>query len=170
MHLLMQHLRWTWAINSAEFTQKNVELAVTVYPGMFTDTNSWRIQSTKPQRSWHLQLRKHGHCQLRRWDTYNWPRHFGRCGYFTTKKNQWTEHLVEYPVIAFRSDAANMNRLLNSAVIWRSFNDNNIFYFGHSFLVNFCTRCCTLCGNCHVHLYLFSRINYSCLASPFIQL
>ena len=26
-------------------------------------------------------------------------------------KNQWTEHLVEYPVIAF-IDAANVNRLL----------------------------------------------------------
>ena len=28
-------------------------------------------------------------------------------------KNQWTEHLVEYPVIAF-IDTANVNRFLNS--------------------------------------------------------
>ena len=50
MHLLMQHLRWTMAMNSAEFTRKTVELAVTVYPGMFTDANCWRIQSTKPEQ------------------------------------------------------------------------------------------------------------------------
>ena len=31
-------------------------------------------------------------------------------------KNQWTEHLVEYPVIAF-IDAANVNRFLNSTVM-----------------------------------------------------
>ena len=31
-------------------------------------------------------------------------------------KNQWTEHLVEYPVIAF-IDAANVIRLLNSTVM-----------------------------------------------------
>ena len=29
---------------------ENVELAVTFYPGMFTDTNCWRIQLTKPER------------------------------------------------------------------------------------------------------------------------
>ena len=40
-------------------------------------------------------------------------------------KNQWTEHLVEYPVIY----VANVNRLLNSTVIWRLFNDNEIFLF-----------------------------------------
>ena len=33
------------------FYAKNIELAVTVYSGMSTDTNSWRIQSTKPPRS-----------------------------------------------------------------------------------------------------------------------
>ena len=32
-------------------------------------------------------------------------------------KNQWTEHLVEYTVIAF-IDAANVNRFLNSTVMW----------------------------------------------------
>ena len=31
-------------------------------------------------------------------------------------KNQWTEHLVEYPVIAFIG-AANVNRFLNSTVM-----------------------------------------------------
>ena len=31
-------------------------------------------------------------------------------------KNQWTEHLVEYPVVAF-IDAANVNRFLNSTVM-----------------------------------------------------
>ena len=31
-------------------------------------------------------------------------------------KNQWTEHLVEYPVIAF-IDAANVNRFLNNTVM-----------------------------------------------------
>ncbi len=31
-------------------------------------------------------------------------------------KNQWPEHLVEYPVIAF-IDAANVNRLLNGRVM-----------------------------------------------------
>ena len=31
-------------------------------------------------------------------------------------KNQWIEHLVEYPVIAF-IDAANVNRFLNSTVM-----------------------------------------------------
>ena len=31
-------------------------------------------------------------------------------------KNQWTEHFVEYPVIAF-IDAANVNHILNSAVM-----------------------------------------------------
>ena len=31
-------------------------------------------------------------------------------------KNQWSEHLVEYPVIAF-IDAANVIRLLNSSVM-----------------------------------------------------
>ena len=31
-------------------------------------------------------------------------------------RNQWTEHLVEYPVVAF-IDAANVNRFLNSTVI-----------------------------------------------------
>ena len=40
-------------------------------------------------------------------------------------KNQWTEHLVEYPVVY----VANVNRLLNSAVMWRLFNDNEIFLF-----------------------------------------
>ena len=33
------------------FYAKNVELAVTVYSGMSTNTNIWRIQSTKPPRS-----------------------------------------------------------------------------------------------------------------------
>ena len=33
------------------FYAKNVELAVTVYSGMSTDTNCWRIQSPKPPRS-----------------------------------------------------------------------------------------------------------------------
>ena len=31
-------------------------------------------------------------------------------------KSQWTEHLVEYPIIAF-IDAANGNRFLNSMVM-----------------------------------------------------
>ena len=31
-------------------------------------------------------------------------------------KNQWTEHIVEYPVVAL-IDAANVNRLLNSKVM-----------------------------------------------------
>ena len=31
-------------------------------------------------------------------------------------KNQWTEHLVAYPVISF-IDAANVDRLLNSTVM-----------------------------------------------------
>ena len=31
-------------------------------------------------------------------------------------KNEWTEHLVEYPVIAFIG-AANVNRFLNSTVM-----------------------------------------------------
>ena len=44
----------------------------------------------------------------------------------------------------------------------------NYLYFGHSFLVNLCTRCCSLCGNCHVPVSV-SRINDSCMASPFIQ-
>ena len=37
---------------SGVYAKKNFELAVTVYPGMFTDANSncWRIQSTKPER------------------------------------------------------------------------------------------------------------------------
>ena len=32
-------------------------------------------------------------------------------------KNQWTEHLVEYPVIAYDIGAANVNRFLNSTVM-----------------------------------------------------
>ena len=40
------------------FYAKNVELAVTVYSGMATDTNCWRIQSTKPPRSRHLPTSK----------------------------------------------------------------------------------------------------------------
>ena len=32
------------------------------------------------------------------------------------RKNQWTEHLVEYPFVAF-IDAANVNRFLNSTVM-----------------------------------------------------
>ena len=46
-------------------------------------------------------------------------------------KNQWTEHLVEYPVIAFILiiGAANVNRFLNSTVMRRPFNDNEIFLF-----------------------------------------
>ena len=33
------------------FYAKNVKLAVAVYSVMSTDTNCWRIQSTKPPRS-----------------------------------------------------------------------------------------------------------------------
>ena len=40
------------------FYAKKVELAVTVYSGMATDTNCWRIQSTKPPRSRHLPTSK----------------------------------------------------------------------------------------------------------------
>ena len=125
--------------------------------------DEWRIQSTKPQRSWHLRLRKHGHCQLRRWDTYDILD-------VVAPKKQWTEHLVEYPVIAF-IDAANMNRLLNSTVNrdvtlvqWQQ----NIFildyfYFGHVFILDIrflsiSVHDVVLCAVIVTYLYLCSRI------------
>ena len=63
-------------------------------------------------------------------------------------------------------DAANVNRLLNSTVMWRSFNYNKIFLFwtfvSYQFVVLYVVSV--------MYLYLFSRINYSCMASPLIQL
>ena len=107
--------RWTLAMNSVEFTQNNVELAVTVYPGMFTDTNCWRIQSMKPQRSLHLLLRKHGPASSDDEMLIIDPNILDVVAGLPPE-NQWTEHLVEYPVIAF-IDAANVNRLLNNTVM-----------------------------------------------------
>ena len=154
MHLLMQHLRWTLAMNSAEFTQKNVELAVTVYPGMFTDANCWRIQSTKPERCWHLRLQKHWRCQLRRWDAYNWPRHFGRFSWFTTKKPvDWTSSWVSSHICSQRESLA----------------ERNIFILDFRFL-SISINVVVLCVVIIIYLYLFSCINDSCMASPFIQL
>ena len=99
-------------MNSAEFTLNNVELAVTVYPGMFTDANCWRIQSTKPER-----------CCISDFENIDAASSDDETLIIDTDildvladlppKNQWTEHLVEYPVI----DVANVNRLLNSTVM-----------------------------------------------------
>ena len=79
-------------------------------------------------------------------------------------KNQWTEHLVEYPVIAF-IDAANgnVNRFLNSTV------NKNIFILDIRFL-SISVHVVVLYVVGVMYLYLFSRINYSCMASPIIQL
>ena len=157
MHLLMQHLRWILAMNSAEFTLKNVELAVTVYPGMFTDANCWRIQSTKPERCWHLRLRKHWRCQLWRWDAYNWPRHFGCFSWFTTKKPvDWTSSWVSSHICSQRESLAEQIFFLTT-VRWcdACSMTTKYFYFGLSFLVNFNKRCCSLCGNYHIPVSVF---------------
>ena len=161
MHLLMQHLRWILAMNSAEFTLKNVELAVTVYPGMFTDTNCWRIQSTKPERCWHLRLRKHGHCQLQRWDAYTWPGHFS---WFTTKNpSSWVSSHSIYRCNQRESLAEQYGDV--TLVQWQQ----NIFILDFRFL-SISVNVVVLCVVIVMYLYLFSQINYSCMASPFIQL
>ena len=79
-------------------------------------------------------------------------------------KNQWTEHLVEYPVIAFIG-AANVNRLLNSTVMWRSFNDKEIFLFWTFVSCQF-LYIVVLYVLSVMYLYVFAK----CLASPFSQL
>ena len=98
---------------------KIVELAVTVYPGMFTDTNCRR-------RSHH----EVDICDFENMDTASSDdeTHIFDLDILDVvaelpPKNQWIEHLVVYPVIAF-IDAANVNRLLNNTVMSRLFNDN----------------------------------------------
>ena len=101
-------------MNSAEFMQKNVELAVTVYLGMFTDTNWQRIHS---RRSHHeVDISDFENMDIANSETLIIDPNLLDVVADLPPKNQWTEHLVEYPVVAF-IDAANVNRFLNSTVM-----------------------------------------------------
>ena len=114
----MQHLRWPLTMNSADFTQKNVELAVTVYSGMATRYRYQLLANSVDEATMKSTSPDFENMDIARSDdetliidpnildvVANLP-----------PKNQWTEHLVEYPVIAF-IDAANVNRFLNSTVM-----------------------------------------------------
>ena len=160
MHLLMQHLS-LFEMDSDDgfsgFYAKNVELVVTVYPGMFTDANCRRIQLTKPQRSWHLQLWK----QLRRWDAYNWSGHFGRCGWFTTKKPvDWTSSWVSSHSIYRCSQRDSLAEQYGDMTLlqWQQ----NIFILDIRFLSN-SVLFVVLYVVIVMYLYLFLRINYICM-------
>ena len=112
-------------------------------------------------------LRKHGHCQIRRRDSYNWPEHFGRCGWFTTKKPvDWTSCWVSSHSIYRCSQRESLSEQYGDVTLvqWR-----HIFILDIRFL-SISVYVVVLYVVSVMYLYLFSRINYSCMASPFIQL
>ena len=113
-------------------------------------------------------LRKHGHCQIRRRDAYNWPEHFGRCGWFTTKKPvDWTSCWVSSHSIYRCSQRESLSEQYGDVTLvqWQQ----NIFILDIRFL-SISIYVVVLYVVSVMYLYLFSRINYSCMASPFIQL
>ena len=99
-------------MNSAEFTLRNVELAVTVYPGMFTDATAGEF--TRQSQN-DVDISDFENIDAASSDDETLiidPDILDVLADFPPK-NQWTEHLVEYPVIY----VANVNRLLNSTVM-----------------------------------------------------
>ena len=87
-------------MNSAEFTLKNVELAVTVYPGMFTDANCCAGEFTRQSQN-DVDISDFENIDAASSDDETLIIDPDILDVLADlpPKNQWTEHLVEYPVI-----------------------------------------------------------------------
>ena len=102
-------------MNSVEFTLKNVELAVTVYPGMFTVTPMPTAGEFSRRSQNDVDISDFENIDAASSDDETLIIDPDILDVLADlpPKNQWTEHLVEYPVIY----VANVNRLLNSTVM-----------------------------------------------------
>ena len=90
------------------YTSSEVALKSEVRAVDGTDTNCWRIQSTKPPRSRHLPTSKNMDIARSDDKTLIIDPNILDVVADLPPKNQWTEHIVEYPVIAF-IDAAGLD-------------------------------------------------------------
>ena len=99
------------------FYAKNVELAVIVYSGMFTDTN-WPAGEFSRRNHHEVDISDFENMDIASSDDETLiidPNILDVVADLPPKK-QWTKHLVEYPVITF-IDAAKVNRFLNNTVM-----------------------------------------------------
>ena len=99
MHLLMQHLRWTLAMNSSEFTKKNRWISgpnslpgnVYRYQLLANSVDDATTKLTSPtSKTWTLPAPTMRRLYL--------TQTFWKLWLIYHQKNQWTEHLVEYLV------------------------------------------------------------------------